>query len=379
MDTIFRKHRTRSSASTSSTPHAQSTSPTQVAGIPYSQIPATHPAPVAVHSPSTFSFSGNRNNASGITVNDVGAPSTNPSLSSNGTMFNIHARSTTIPPPSPHGSTNRTSAGSDIRRLDAHSFSPSNASHMESSASEILYHNALQPRPPSREHQYQLAEFGGSRHPYAAGRDADAASIRTVSSFNSTVNSSKRDLGRYPSFEPSDPRGSVSSRSGHTLVTPRAPGPSNYSPSVSSFPSNLVGSRLSEEFVFTRPSDEKVNELFQQLIANRNVDEHSISAPLASRQSAASQASVAQTAANLPVDIKWQMVESDARSRYDAAKQTRRKEEELLRSGKAGKRGTANAVVKNSPEWFLKKVLDGTITTQHITTLTVSLRTQPYE
>lgn len=71
------------------------------------------------------------------------------------------------------------------------------------------------------------------------------------------------------------------------------------------------------------------------------------------------------------------MVESDARARWDANRAARRKEEELLRSGKA-KRGTG-VIVKNSPEWFLRKILDGALTLQHLSTLQVSLRTSPLE
>ena len=368
MDTLFRKHRSRTSGST--TPAAPSPS-LEVAGVPYSQLPAAQPIPTVGPSNPIYYASARRD---GITVNDVGAPSTNPSLGATGTPSNAYTRPQ--PSPRPERYSNRTSTA-DRERIsndDGHKTGHSAAIILDDEASEIL--NQGLERSSSRNQQHQLAEFGGSRHPYAAAaRDPDSVSIRTVSSVNST----KRDLGRYPSFGPSDSRVSISSRSTHTLVTPRSAGPTTYPSYVAPSTSNLAGSRLSEEFHLSRPNDEEVNKLFQQLIETRNVDDHSTSTPSLTRTSVSSQATVAQGTANLPADIKWQMIEADARARYDAEQHKRRKEDEMLRSGKASKRGTASAVVKNSPEWFLKKILDGSITSQHISTLTVSLRTQPYE
>jgi len=189
---------------------------------------------------------------------------------------------------------------------------------------------------------------------------------------------SVRDLGRYPSFTVDS---AVSSRSHNTGNAPRAAaGPSKYSPSISSFQSNIANSRLSEEYHFPRPSDAEVDRLFQNLLDTRNIDEHPSSGPaLSSRASNLSQINIAKTAANLPVDIKWQMVESDARAKHDAAKQSRRREEEMAKSGRVVKKGTAPAVQKNSPQWFLKKIMDGSINPSHFSTLGVSIRTQPKE
>jgi cytokinesis protein len=97
---------------------------------------------------------------------------------------------------------------------------------------------------------------------------------------------------------------------------------------------------------------------------------------MSSRTSGSSNPAVAPSAAaSLHIEMKWQMVESDARARWEAAKDVRRKEEEVLRSGK--KRTTV--VVKNSPEWFLKKMLDGNLTKEHLGSLQVSLRSFPVE
>ena len=139
--------------------------------------------------------------------------------------------------------------------------------------------------------------------------------------------------------------------------------------------------KLSEEFNFPRPSNIEIEHLFQQLLENRDLDASHTQVPsISSRTSVSSlsQSNIAKTTASLPMETKWQMVESDARARWEQQREMRRKEEELLRSGKA-KRGAAGVHVKNSPEWYLKKVLDGTLTTQHLVTLNVSLRTLPLE
>jgi len=139
--------------------------------------------------------------------------------------------------------------------------------------------------------------------------------------------------------------------------------------------------RLSGEFEASRPSDAEVETMFQQLLENRDLNaSHSQVPSISSRNSTSSisQSNIAKTTASLPMETKRQMVESDARARWEHQKEMRRKEEEHLRSGKA-KRGTAGSHVKNSPEWFLKKVLDGSLTTQHLATLNVSLRTLPLE
>jgi len=243
-------------------------------------------------------------------------------------------------------------------------------------ASGIRYQGPSVQRISSRSTTPQMGEFGGPRHPFAnQPRDADTMSIRTVSSISSQRGGGdsmlNRDLGRYPSFT-----GSQSSR---VAPAPRSTGSSNYSPSIATFSSNIASSRLSEEFHFPRPNDAEVDELFQRLLQTRNLEEIPSGTTMSSRNSATSQINIAKTAASLSTDIKWQMIEADARTRHDAAKEVRRKEEEMIRSGKVAKRGTASAVMKNSPEWFLKKVMDGTITTAHISTLTVSLRSQPLE
>lgn len=358
MDTLFRTKKSgRTSASSSNSHSTHLSSPTDLTGsVPYNQLPTSYALPVV--GPSTLPYVRREGT---ISVNDVGAPSTNPNLGHDGQPFNLHGRPP-IPPPSPRRS--------EKSRQSTRNSSTTDVSGRMSPDEEVLSPTFRGIHRSSSRQQQPMAEFGGPRY---NSRDTDTMSIRTVSSIGSNRMVPVGDLGRYPSFA-TDPRGSISNRSTHTLVTPRS-GPPHPSPSLTSYSSNIAGSRLSEEFSFTRPPDHEVDKLFEELLSSRNVDESTA----LSRSSASSQVNIAKTAASLSTDIKWQMVESDRRARWDAAKIKQRKEDESVRSGKAAKRGTAAVVVKNSPEWFLKKCLDGTLTADHVRTLSVSLRTQPYE
>jgi cytokinesis protein len=138
-----------------------------------------------------------------------------------------------------------------------------------------------------------------------------------------------------------------------------------------------------DEFNFPRPTDKQVEELFAQLVENRDLDNSSAAPPsmamsMSSRYSTQSVASaVARTTATLNVNTKWQMVEADARFRWEAEKRRKVKEEEAVRMGRGRK--SAAALSRDSPQYIIRKVLDNQLTKQHLTTLDVSLRTQPLE
>jgi cytokinesis protein len=68
------------------------------------------------------------------------------------------------------------------------------------------------------------------------------------------------------------------------------------------------------------------------------------------------------------------MVKADAQSKRDALRLAEQRKDEEIRSGK--KRSGA---IKNSPEWFLKKLMDGTVTAAHIQMMQVAVRTSPLE
>ena len=385
MDTIFKtRNRTRISVNSPSTTDLSTS-------IPYNQLSSLSAGP----SSSTVSLVNGRRDL-GPRKEDVSAPLSNPALYVAATSTNqLGARQDSVmPPPSAWrregaaGSSRRsdmmdrggTIAGPErgIRRATS-DVSSSNGTRFDQSSTTLG-----QGRSPTPTEEFGLQ----SRHPYAASaaqRESDSSSVRTVSSISSAQQpireSDRYDLGRYPSFGGS--KVSISSRDSQSTPNGRSSGPrtSSYVPSIHSIGSTMALNQPSEEFHFPRPQDAEVEDLFRHLLEDRDLDaSHSQVPSISSRNSVASisQSNVAKTTASLPMETKWQMVESDARARWDQAKELRRKEEEILRSGKA-KKGTGNVHAKNSPEWFLKKVLNGTLTTQHLATLNISLRTLPLE
>jgi cytokinesis protein len=206
------------------------------------------------------------------------------------------------------------------------------------------------PMPPPKDYRPPPAPEFGPR----PSRDSDAGSIRSVASKTSFMPST--DLGRYPSFS------AESTHSNRPSYPSRAR------------PSGGV-SRVSEEFLPSRPPDPQIEQEFQRLLENRDSHMPSKNVPsITSRSSVLSVTDISKSAASLTVDQKWQMVKADAQGRWDAARLAEQRKEEEVRSGK--KRSGA---IKNSPEWFLKKLLDGTVTAQHIQMLTVAIRTSPLE
>jgi len=383
MDTIFKnRNRTRTSASSAS---ASTVSLNDFsASVPYNQLPSAYPPPVAGPSTSTISLV-NSGRDYVWRKEDVSAPLSNPGLNDAGTPTGQERRQEGAI--LPRSARRREKVRESLRRsnmTDPGGGGDSPEGGVRRATSDVSASNGLRYQPPSiilgmGRSPTPTHEFGSqSRHPYAASihRNSDSTSIRTVSS----VSSQQPILeGRYPSFSQT----SLSSR--HSTTTPNGrsstSGPSSYIAPAHNLGSSMAVNRLFEEFTFPRPPDVEVENLFQQLLENRDLDTSHTQVPSISSRNSTSSISytnIARTTTSLPVETKWQMVESDARAQWEQEKDKRRKEDELIRSGRA-KPGTAGVHVKNSPEWFLKKVLNGTLTTQHLMTLNVSLRTLPLE
>lgn len=109
-----------------------------------------------------------------------------------------------------------------------------------------------------------------------------------------------------------------------------------------------------QEFNLPRPRDDRIIEqLFLELMIKRgwtNLPEQ------ARRQMQA-----------YPADKKWTLVHQDKLTEWQS-------EQKQKAQGNTGQTG---AQVEGSPEWFVKKVLEGSITTKQLQSLSVSLRTQP--
>jgi cytokinesis protein len=132
---------------------------------------------------------------------------------------------------------------------------------------------------------------------------------------------------------------------------------SKYAPSLSSSESGAHHSifyhsrstHLSETFHFPRPdNDEEIEALFENVKRTRDLGE----------------------LPNLPIDQKWHMVYNDEHIRW---KEERAREEQSKRQSEMGQPG---AIMAESPEWYIKKFLDKTITPKQAGSLLVSLRSK---
>jgi cytokinesis protein len=102
------------------------------------------------------------------------------------------------------------------------------------------------------------------------------------------------------------------------------------------------------DFVFPRPSDEEIEALFENVVRTRDLS-------------------------NLPpltIDQKWSMVESDERLRFNDEKAREEQAKKVPEQSRSG------MIEEKSPEWYLVKFMDKTITPKDASGLLVSLRGQ---
>jgi cytokinesis protein len=146
---------------------------------------------------------------------------------------------------------------------------------------------------------------------------------------------------------------------------------------------------LTDEFSFPRPSDEEVEQRFLELVRNRDLDHDFTGSPSPSLSSRTAKSRGAQRASTqtisagaratstLSISTKWQMVEAEARQQWEKRK---KQQKQLLADGfraGRGKKPVEATISRDSPEWFIRKVLDNQLTHQDLVTLGVSLRTFP--
>ena len=107
-----------------------------------------------------------------------------------------------------------------------------------------------------------------------------------------------------------------------------------------------------DEFNFPRPeTDEEIEALFEQVKYRLGIhDSH-----------------------NITIDQKWQIVHQDEQARF---REERKKQSDIKRQTATGQ-PVVQVFTKDTPEWYLKKFMDMTITPKHVQSLAVSLRTLP--
>lgn len=123
----------------------------------------------------------------------------------------------------------------------------------------------------------------------------------------------------------------------------------------------------------TRPPDDDVDRMFTDLMGRRDL----LASPTeTSAESAAAGAS--KNMANFPIEKKWTLVYNDLLTEANADRERERSRRHYLGAPggtAAGSGPSAMVLMRNSPEWFIKKFVDGTVTTKHIESLAVTLRT----
>lgn len=150
----------------------------------------------------------------------------------------------------------------------------------------------------------------------------------------------------------SDSSSTIRPSSSATTITSRA---SNYTSSLTSPDSQHRHLSLTshlirhgqEEFDFLRPeNDEDIEVLFEAIRRERDLGE----------------------LPNLTIDQKWHMVRSNEQIRR---KEERNKEEQARKQAESGQPAQ---LIQETPEWYIKKFMDKTITAKQAGALQVSLR-----
>lgn len=122
---------------------------------------------------------------------------------------------------------------------------------------------------------------------------------------------------------------------------------------VGSLPSHLSHiyhphrSHNPDEFDFPRPTDEEVEALFEQVKITRGLD-----------------------GMEIPLDQKWNLVKSDWQIRW---KEEKARDEQTRRQTETGQ---PVAILAETPEWYVKKFLDKTVTPKQALGLQVCLRSK---
>jgi cytokinesis protein len=281
--------------------------------IPYDQLPAPIRSPIPV-----------------ATINQgfkgISAPNTNPSLTDTGTELNLFTMQKQkrererlydqYPP--------QQRAGSSINSISS------------TPDSSTLFDESSTPTPPSRYTRTQASKAHRSELSFS-GRSPNAA-----------------DFGHYtsssdPSAMPSRPPSGMTTKSDNNRS-------SRYTASLSSEGSHHSSiSQLyhrhqpsTEAFYFPRPeTDAEIEAMFENVKRTRDFPD---------------------MPHDLTVDQKWHLVYNDEHIRWDKEKQKE------IQSKRQKETGQLTGVIQDSPEWYLKKFVDKTITARQVQSLGVSLR-----
>lgn len=254
----------------------------------------------------------------------ISAPITNPTLTSNGTEFNKYTMQKT--------KADRDRAYAIASEANARPGSPTTS--VSTTDSATLYNDSGRPKTPSSR-QIRKSEASSS-----SGRHSPS-----IADFGQIPPSP------YPVISPTM----------RPMSTPRSERSSRYAPSMvsesqSHFPhlsqhfyhhSSRHGN--TDDFNFPRPdNDEDIEALFENVKRTRALGEMP----------------------NLSIDQKWHMVYNDEHIRW---KEEKAREEQTRKQNETGQPAS---IVESTPEWYIKKFLDKTVTAKQAGSLLVSLRSK---
>ncbi|WFD06218.1 hypothetical protein MVES1_001561 [Malassezia vespertilionis] len=112
-----------------------------------------------------------------------------------------------------------------------------------------------------------------------------------------------------------------------------------------------------------RPSDDDIERMFADLMDRRDL-----------LQEDASHTDTARTMSSFGIEKKWTLVYNDLLTEHSTEK-ARERHSYKPQGASLGMQQSTMVLVRNSPEWFIKKFMDGTVTAKHIESLAVTLRT----
>lgn len=262
----------------------------------------------------------------------ISAPITNPTLTANGTELNKYSMY--------NSKADRDRAYAIANEANGRPGSPT--ASVSTTDSATLYNDssantANRPKTPSSR-QMRRSEASSS-----SGRQSPSLA----------------DFGQMP-YPPSPSPFNVAQATVRPMSTPRSDRGSRYAPSTTSEgPSHL--SHLSQHFYhhsrhgnaddfnFPRPdNDEDIEALFENVRRTRDLGEMP----------------------SLSIEQKWHMVYNDEHIRW---KEEKTREDQTRKQNETGQPAS---IVENTPEWYIKKFLDRTITAKQAGSLLVSLRSK---
>ncbi len=302
-----------------SRPRQSSISSQDLRSVPYDSLTPGPPVPVSRQA----------------VVSNISAPITNPTLTPTGTGLNVHSMQRS------RAARDRVYASSTPRSSSPHAsiVTDDSSTLYSESADSIPISN--QPVSSAARKLRQSGSSSGRRSPsHDSSYSLPLPPIPATATASSPPTQPSASVSLRPSSSSTTRSDNRSSRS--TFQTEP-----HTSYSHLHFP-HLHRHSTSNDFVFPRPSDEEIEALFENVMRTRDLS-------------------------NLPhltIDQKWSMVESDERLRFN---EERAREEQAK---KVPEQSRSGMIEERSPEWYLVKFMDRTITPKDASGLLVSLRGQ---